>query len=106
MIADYFTKPLQGGLFKKLRNYVMGSTALPIEERVGEDEDFKNKRLPIDKAVKIRAVKKSYANVVRGKISNHVKGSTKANEMNISQSKLRMTREGEKYFKRSDSKSN
>ena len=34
MIGDYFTKPLQGSLFKKLRNYIMGHTDIPDEERV------------------------------------------------------------------------
>ena len=34
MIADYFTKPLQGGPFKKLRNHVMGESIIPAEERV------------------------------------------------------------------------
>ena len=34
MIADFFTKPLQGGLFKKLRDMIMGQTPYPTEERV------------------------------------------------------------------------
>ena len=34
MIADFFTKPLQGRLFKYLRDIMMGLTPLPIEERV------------------------------------------------------------------------
>ena len=36
MIADYFTKPLQGSQFIKLRNIFMGHHKLPIEECVGE----------------------------------------------------------------------
>ena len=45
MIADYFTKPLQGGLFKKLRTYIMGETPIPDEERVGTNiqENLNNK---------------------------------------------------------------
>ena len=39
MIADYFTKPLQGSLFKKLRNIIMGATEFPAEERVGDRAD-------------------------------------------------------------------
>ena len=47
MIADYFTKPLQGALFKKLRDVIMGHThpssllkpsglaPSPCKERVG-----------------------------------------------------------------------
>lgn len=34
MIADYFTKPLQGSLFKKMRAIVMGSSSPILEERV------------------------------------------------------------------------
>ena len=34
MLADFFTKPMQGGLFKKLRDQSMGITTIPIEERV------------------------------------------------------------------------
>ena len=35
MIADYYTKPLQGALFKKMRDIVMGLAPFPVEERVG-----------------------------------------------------------------------
>ena len=34
MIADYYTKPLQGALFRKMRNIVMGLAPFPAEERV------------------------------------------------------------------------
>ena len=34
MIADYFTKPLQGNLFKLMRNIIMGLAPFPDEERV------------------------------------------------------------------------
>ena len=30
MIADYFTKALQGALFLKLRNMIMGNTEIPL----------------------------------------------------------------------------
>ena len=49
MVADYFTKPLQGSLFKKLRDVIMGHThpdslleAAPplVEERVGNKEEL------------------------------------------------------------------
>ena len=46
MLADFFTKPLQGGLFKYLRSMVMGHALLPSEERVdknGRNEKFENK---------------------------------------------------------------
>ena len=41
MIADYFTKPLQGSLFKQLRDQIMGKTKIPIEERVGNQIETK-----------------------------------------------------------------
>ena len=34
MIADFFTNPLQGALFRKMREIIMGLTTFPIEERV------------------------------------------------------------------------
>ena len=34
MVADYYTKPLQGTLFRKMRDALMGLTSFPIEERV------------------------------------------------------------------------
>ena len=34
MLADFYTKPLQGSLFIKLRNIIMGLSSLPEEERV------------------------------------------------------------------------
>ena len=38
MITDYFTKPLQGALFKNMRDIIMGLTALPDEGRVNIGE--------------------------------------------------------------------
>ena len=38
MIADYYTKPLQGSLFRKIRDKLMGLTPFPEEERVGLNE--------------------------------------------------------------------
>ena len=46
MLADYFTKPLQGRLFHSLRDIIMGKTSIfemldqyfPIKERVGNNE--------------------------------------------------------------------
>ena len=34
MIADYYTKPLQGSLFKNMRDILMGLAPFPDEERV------------------------------------------------------------------------
>ena len=35
MIADYFPKPLQGSLSKKMKDILMGLDPFPDEERVG-----------------------------------------------------------------------
>ena len=56
MIADFFTKPLQGQHFKRLRDVVMGAkhystlnhSKEKIQERVGKDEVIKN----VDKQVR------------------------------------------------------
>ena len=37
MIADFFTKPLQGKLFKLMRDIIMGNTQFTMEERVGKN---------------------------------------------------------------------
>ena len=34
MTADYFTKPLQGSLFRKMRDSIIGLVEFPDEERV------------------------------------------------------------------------
>jgi KUP system potassium uptake protein len=56
MLADFFTKPLQGGLFKKLRAVVMGhmhidslraETSPPTQERVGEQGKDQKKTVRI-----------------------------------------------------------
>ena len=58
MIADYYTKPLQGKQFMKLRSVIMGHETLPMEERVENKsigyvmptEDLNFKRNGKDKA--------------------------------------------------------
>lgn len=35
MVADFYTKPLQGSLFRKMRDYIMGLAPSLSEERVG-----------------------------------------------------------------------
>ena len=67
MIADYFTKPLQGNLFKRLRSYTMGESVMPIEERVESKDNNSENDLAIDKTESVNGQKNSYANVVRGK---------------------------------------
>ena len=43
MIAGYYTKPLQGSLFSKMRDIVMGLTPLPDEKRVGINDKVGDK---------------------------------------------------------------
>ena len=66
MIADYYTKPLQGNLFKKLRNYIMGNTIMPIEERVANNVKIKKSDETIDRTV--NSYKPKYLDVVTGKV--------------------------------------
>ena len=63
MIADFYTKPLTGSLFRKLRDIVMGHAPFPVEERVGEsiittDNLGQNKTSKVRKNV-------TYADVVK-----------------------------------------
>ena len=44
MIADYFTKPLQGSLFRKMRDIIMGVTSFPVEERVEISDEKSTKK--------------------------------------------------------------
>ena len=39
MVANYYSKPLQGSLFRKMRYIVMGITPFPDEERVISNKD-------------------------------------------------------------------
>ena len=34
MLADYFTKPLQGSLFRKMKDSIMGVISFLVEERI------------------------------------------------------------------------
>ena len=43
MIADYYTKPLQGALFRKFRDILMGLAPFPDEERVRYEEKSEHK---------------------------------------------------------------
>ena len=74
MIADYFTKPLQGTLFRKFREVIMGwkhiSTLeefLPAnKERLGNNEDIEQKEIIEKKEEKEKKIKKvTYADIVR-----------------------------------------
>ena len=38
MVADFYTKTLQGKHYYKLRNLIMGHDNMPVEERVEEND--------------------------------------------------------------------
>ena len=42
MITDYFTKPLKGSLFRKMRDIIMGLDDFPDEERIELHEKVTN----------------------------------------------------------------
>ena len=44
MIANYYTKPLQGSLFRKMRDILMGITPFLDEECVGLNEDVSTEK--------------------------------------------------------------
>jgi len=47
MIADFFTKPLQGVLFKKLRDMIMGNTTIKLPSDMTTLSDDETKGIPI-----------------------------------------------------------
>ena len=69
MLADYFTKPLQVSLFKKLRNYVMGTTIIPDEERVGININHNDKNGTSEITVRNNDRKASYADIEKSKVN-------------------------------------
>ena len=87
MIADFYTKPLIGSLFKKMRDIVIGLAPFPVEECVGErtlttgnlgqEEDNKVKR------------KMMYAGILK-KVLRGKNGSNEDNELNNYSSKQLM----------------
>lgn len=57
MIADYYTKPSQGSLFKKMRDILLGITPFPTEERFKLNE--KTIRKPNGISTRVKAVENS-----------------------------------------------
>ena len=51
MIADYFTKALQGVSFRKLRDMIMGNTEIPLPSDVTVNEKDPSFRIPERKTV-------------------------------------------------------
>ena len=96
MVGDFFTKPLQGSLFRKFRDVIMGDQhmntlvldpPLPIEERVENirqsddsmiDNDTSNGALGAIPNGKISPM--SWADVVKGATSTNVKNRVVGNE--------------------------
>ena len=88
MVANFFTKPLQGALFKKLRDIIMGITYSdslqavakkkltlpPVQERVGNNRKqlkVEGKNRPEGSNVEM-AVPMTHANAVKSGLSNQV----------------------------------
>ena len=72
MLADYFTKPLQGALFRKLRRVIMGMD--PVSVLDGIDFSALSPKERVDNPPKEdhrfgdgRRDERSYANVLKGK---------------------------------------
>jgi len=66
MVADYYTKSLQGKLFRKMRDKIMGLVPMLDEERVGDNKyDAINTSKTSKIATKISTGKLSYADAVR-----------------------------------------
>ena len=64
MVADFYTKPLQGKLFKTMRDYIMGhSKFVSSKERVEENEAVDAEKLSI--AQNDRKEKLTYADVLK-----------------------------------------
>jgi hypothetical protein len=83
MLADFFTKPLQGSLFRKFRDAVMGYTHIDSlrmtteqsmeQERVGQENKVKDSSSSIDDAsvknTSVRNGQLTYADVAKKNIS-------------------------------------
>jgi hypothetical protein len=63
MIADFYTKPIQGALFKCLRDIIMGISSFLLEEHVETNEIKKENNN--DKMNKNTVKKLTYADIVR-----------------------------------------
>ena len=67
MIADYFTKPLQGNLFTTLRDTIMGIIPYPTKERVENKMCSGNER----EEIKHSTIGKGGSQVARGDTMNN-----------------------------------
>ena len=93
MLADFLTKPLQGSLFRRMRDIIMGITPFPSEERVGDyrkmngesrlnstsKKGSKGKKNNPHKNNDVRSVRPTYADVVR-KMVRFKEGERKVNK--------------------------
>ena len=86
MLADFFTKPLQGHLFRRFRDVILGyshvntlrrDTAVPPEERVGKGGSGARDVTPANREPGEKSVngkkdtgKVTWADVVRGRVAN------------------------------------
>ena len=67
MIADFYTKPLQGSLFIKMRNFIMGLDDAFCKERVENPEELNKLQNTSNNDNNVEPVRRkpTYAEVVR-----------------------------------------
>ena len=67
MIADFYTKPLQGSLFVKMRNFIMGLDDAFCEERVENCEDLNKSKNTSSNDNNVESIRKqpTYAEIAR-----------------------------------------
>ena len=67
MIADFYTKPLQGSLFIKMRNFIMGLGDAFCEERVENCEDLNKSQNTSSNDNNVESIRRqpTYAEIAR-----------------------------------------
>ena len=75
-MADYYTKPLQGKLFRKMRDKIMGLVPMMTEERVENDKNDVEKQRdavnPGTNNIRLSTGSGSYADAVKKNMSSTV----------------------------------
>ena len=76
MVADYYTKPLQGKLFRKMRDKIMGLVPMMTEERVENDKNDvmkqRNAVNPGTNKIRLSTGSGSYVDAVKRNMSSTV----------------------------------
>lgn len=82
MVDDFFTKPLQGSLYKKMRDFIMGITSSINEECVVEN-------VKSETFIENGDAKQTYADVVKSGAGKITSGAIKLPITKTYQSKMR-----------------